>query len=123
MGEPLGYDDFVNAMENLLKILSLGDRNTLLTKNKEVYEQNTNYNNKSTSSNGEVFDRLMRSKQVSQNKLQEKRERKRAEELAGCTFKPTINEYRKDTRHNINLQESCIGPVKAYQLFYNIPRC
>jgi hypothetical protein len=95
----IDYQDFVNAMENLMAKLTPGEKSSLLTPRKK---QTTDRAPRSPSVNKSrtestpraTYNRLISHKRETEAKLQQKREDILSEELIKCTFHPKITPFK-----------------------------
>lgn len=93
--QPISFEEFVPAIEALMKSLSSEQRRILLRKKKKAIEVPQETAKPVCSSTAGIYERTVLRKVSNQRKLKEERERKKVMELEECTFKPKTRKYRK----------------------------
>jgi hypothetical protein len=97
LGEPLNYEEFHAAMENLIAKLTPSEKRTLLKPKKVASPDDTltpsNMSQISRSSSGpSLYARQVRASEANRIKLAEKQAMKLTAEMEECTFQPQINQ-------------------------------
>ena len=100
--QTLNFPEFVDAMEELLKTLTPGEKAEFLDYRKKTdlsssqntftpaikaYKFSPNYE---TRAQMPMYDRMLSYQQAAESKVQAEKERKLRKELANCSFKPSI---------------------------------
>lgn len=107
LSETLDFNEFYDAMEMLMRVLTPGDKSTLLLPGKvkapEKQEFNfrpkTNVGQNSVSSLG-LYERSLQKKQDFSRKIQREKELKQENEMKECKFSPSIIANHRKTMSN-----------------------
>ena len=104
-GEKIDFEEFFDSMENLCKVLTPEERNTLLKDRIMVQERVEEEGKRKSISAGKIYSRNMKFKEGVEAKLLAERMKKSEEELKDCSFHPKIKLYKRESssaRRNCN---------------------
>ena len=95
LNQPLNFQEFVDSMENLLKILHPVEKDIFLTKPKKKIEESEMSTKKSVNScdYSNLYLRNVEQKNMTAARLEIQREMKKILEVEGCTFKPKTTKF------------------------------
>ncbi len=116
--EPLYFEQFVQAMDNLLEILNPLDRGILLQHKKEKEAEKTPERDfmpgirrrKKSEITHDIYERHMQKLQEKEQKVNHARLNNMIQETSQCTFKPRIRYYKAETSITKKLMKSTSNP-------------